>query len=73
MARSKPTRKPQETGATARSGVHPQWLWVTLVAGLAFGGAFGYFAGQAVGRDGSPTLDSYGRAPSHAHYNHNHP
>lgn len=73
MSRSKPPRKHSETRAAAPAGVHPQWLWIMLLAGLTFGGALGFFVGQAVSRDGSLPLDSYGRPPSHAHYNHDHP
>lgn len=72
MARNKPTRKSTDARPAATTGVHPQWIWVALGAGLIFGGAFGFFAGQAVGQDGAQ-VDRYGRPPSHAHYNHDHP
>lgn len=73
MSRNKQTRRPAEARTSAPADIHPQWLWVTLVAGLTFGAAFGFFVGQAVSTGGSLPLDSYGRAPSHAHYNHDHP
>lgn len=73
MSRNKPPRKPSETSKPASSGIHPHWLWVALLVGLVFGGFSGYLVGRNVLADAGAQLDRYGRPPSHAHYNHNHP
>jgi len=73
MPRKKTERKPQGERTTTVRGTHIHWVWLALLAGLVFGGVSGYFIGVQASAGTVGYTDSYGRAPGHPHFRHNHP